>query len=231
MMTGPTEGHGPISRPTPLPEPPLLAITDRRLADRPLPQVAECLFACGVRWLSLRDKDLPERERLDLARAMIACARPWGARVTLHGDPALAAAAGVDGVHLPAGGDPAAARALLGVGALIGLSLHDSDGAAAMERAAGQADYVTVSPVFASASKPGYGPCLGEAGLRRWVELGGRWGLPVIGLGGLDRADAVAGCRAAGAAGVAVMGLAMRDAQALAPLLAALAPEGADRPR
>lgn len=219
---------GPVSRRMRLPEPPLLAITDRKLADRPLPQVAERLFACGVRWLSLRDKDMPDRERLELARALIACGRPWGARITLHGDPVLAAAAGLDGVHLPSGGDPAAARALLGTGALIGLSLHDSDGAAAMERAAGQADYVTVSPVFPSASKPGYGPCLGEAGLRRWVELGARCGVPVIGLGGLDRADAVAGCRTAGAAGIAVMGLAMRDAQALTPLLAALVPGGDD---
>lgn len=208
----------------PLPEPPLLVVTDRRLADLPLPDVAERLFACGVRWLSLRDKDLPDAERVGLARALVARARPWRACVTLHGDAALAAAAGVDGVHLPSGGDPAAARALLGERALIGLSLHDSDGAEAMGRAGGQVDYVTLSPVFPSASKPGYGPCLGEAGLRRWVDLAAERGVPVIGLGGLDRAGTVAGCRAAGAAGVAVMGLAMRDPQALAPLLAALAP-------
>ncbi|WP_434622499.1 thiamine phosphate synthase [Azospirillum sp. B2RO_4] len=210
----------------PLPDPPLLVITDRRLAEQPLPQVAECLFACGVRWLSLRDKDLPDAERLELARALMVRARPWGACVTLHGDPALAAAAGLDGVHLPSGGDPAAARALLGPGALIGLSLHDSEGADVMESGRGQADYVTLSPVFPSASKPGYGPCLGAAGLRTWV---GR-GMPVIGLGGIDHAGRVAECRAAGAAGVAVMGLAMRDPQALAPLLDALAPDKAAVP-
>ena len=208
-----------------LPDPPLLVITDRRLAEQPLPRVAERLFACGVRWLSLRDKDLPDAERVELARALMVRARRWGACVTLHGDPALAAAAGADGVHLPSGGDPASARALLGPGALIGLSCHDSDGAGAMEQGRGQVDYVTLSPIFPSASKPGYGPCLGAAGLRRWV---GRWanmGVPVIGLGGIDHAGAVAECRAAGAAGVAVMGLAMRgDPQALAPLLAALAP-------
>ncbi|WP_109156476.1 thiamine phosphate synthase [Azospirillum sp. TSH7] len=204
----------------PLPDPPLLVITDRRLAEHPLPQVAERLFACGVRWLSLRDKDLPDAERVELARALMVRARRWGACVTLHGDPALAAAAGVDGVHLPSGGDPAAARALLGPGALIGLSRHDSDGAEAMEQGGGQVDYVTLSPIFPSASKPGYGPCLGAAGLRQWVSRG----VPVIGLGGIDHAGAVAECRAAGAAGVAVMGLAMRDPQALAPLLAALVP-------
>ncbi|WP_049976462.1 thiamine phosphate synthase [Azospirillum sp. B506] len=209
----------------PLPVPPLLVITDRTLADLPLPQVAERLFACGVRWLSVRDKDLPDAERVDLARTLKERGRAWGARVTLHGDPALAAVAGVDGVHLSSGGDPAAARALLGPGALIGLSLHDSDGAEAIEEARRQVDYVTVSPVFPSASKPGYGPCLGKAGLRRWVAVGADKAVPVIGLGGLDRADAVADCRAAGAAGVAVMGLAMRDAHALVPLLAALAPD------
>jgi thiamine-phosphate pyrophosphorylase len=210
----------------PLPDPPLLVITDRRLAEQPLPQLAERLFACGVRWLSLRDKDLPDAERVELARALIVRARPWGACVTLHGDPALAAAAGVDGVHLPSGGDPVAARALLGSGALIGLSRHDTDGVEAMGRGGGQADYVTLSPVFPSASKPGYGPCLGAAGLRRWTDRD----VPVIGLGGIDSANAVAACRTAGAAGVAVMGLAMRDPQALAPLLAALAPSKAAVP-
>nr|WP_295826926.1 thiamine phosphate synthase [uncultured Azospirillum sp.] len=214
----------------PLPDPPLLVITDRRLAEQPLPEVAERLFACGVRWLSLRDKDLPDAERVELARALMVRARRWGARVTLHGDPALAAVAGVDGVHLPSGGVPAAARALLGPGALIGLSCHDSDDAEAMEQGGGQADYVTLSPIFPSASKPGYGPCLGAAGLRRWVGQWAKAGVPVIGLGGIDHTGAVAECRAAGAAGVAVMGLAMRDSQALAPLLAALAPAEAAVP-
>ncbi|BAI73859.1 thiamine-phosphate pyrophosphorylase (plasmid) [Azospirillum sp. B510] len=205
----------------PVPYPPLLVITDRRQADQPLPELVERLFLAGVRWLSLRDKDLPDAERVELARALMVLARLWGACVTLHGDPALAVAAGADGVHLTSGGDPAAARALLGAGALIGLSLHDSDGPAALERVAGQADYVTLSPVFPSGSKPGYGPCLGEAGLRRWTGTG----VPVIGLGGIDNAESVVACRAAGAAGVAVMGLAMRDVPALAPLLGALGAE------
>ncbi len=203
----------------PMPAPPLLVITDRHLSSLPLPQLADRLFASGVRWLSLRDKDLADADRLDLARTLLLRARPWGARITLHGDPALAAEAGVDGVHLPAGSDPAAARALLGPAALIGLSGHDSDGADLVERVRGQVDYLTLSPIFPSASKPGYGPCLGTSGLQRWAGLG----LPVVALGGIDGAQAVADCLAAGAAGVAVMGLAMRDPQALGPLLAASA--------
>lgn len=206
-----------------LPDPPLLVITDRSQAVRPLPDLAEALFGLGVRWLSLRDKDMPESERLTLARALVERGRRWSATVTLHGDPALALAAGAGGVHLPDGGDPAAARALLGPGALVGVSAHD---AAGLARAAGGADYATLSPVFASASKPGYGPWLGTRGLRRLTSVSD---VPVIGLGGVESPEAVAACRDAGAAGVAAMGAAMRDPGAVAGLLAGLSAASAAR--
>lgn len=204
-----------------LPFPPVLAITDRHQAALPLPEVATALFAAGLRWLSLREKDLDPAEQVDLARRLVACARPWGAVVTLHGDPALALAAGAAGVHLPDGGDPAArvdlARRLLGREALVGVSVHGISG---LRRAvAAGADYATVSPVFASASKPGYGPPLGIGGLRHLVVGAG---LPVVALGGIDAAGAAA-CVAAGAAGVAVMGAAMGDPGRLAATLRAIA--------
>ncbi|SMH48276.1 thiamine phosphate synthase [Azospirillum agricola] len=210
------------------PFPPLLVITDRKQAIRPLPELAGDLFELGVRWLSLRDKDLPDSVRLDLARALVGRARRWSALVTLHGDPALALAAGAAGVHLPDGGDTpdalAAARALLGPGALVGVSAHDAAGLA--RAAAGGADYATLSPIFPSASKPGYGPWLEADGLRRMAAGAG---LPVIALGGVESPDAARACRRAGAAGVAAMGLAMRAPPAVAGLLAALSaasPEG-----
>jgi thiamine-phosphate pyrophosphorylase len=107
-------------------------------------------------------------------------------------------------VHLPDGGDAAAARALLGPGALIGVSAHDGAGIA---RAAAQgADYVTLSPVFPSLSKPGYGPPLELEGFAR---LAANAPLPVLALGGIDAGNA-ASVRAAGAAGVAVMGALLR---------------------
>ncbi len=200
----------------PLPFPSLLVITDHAQAARPLPDLAEDLFGLGVRWLSLRDKGLPDSERLALARALVGRARRWSATVTLHGDPGLALAAGAAGVHLPDGGDVAAARALLGAGGLIGASTHDAAGLAVA--AAAGADYATLSPVFATASKPGYGPWLGADGLRRMVAGAP---LPVVALGGVESAGAAAACLAAGAAGLATMGLAMRDPPAVAALLGA----------
>ncbi|CAO3374999.1 thiamine phosphate synthase [Azospirillum argentinense] len=199
-----------------IPSPRLLAITDRRQAAPPLPELAARLFAGGLRWLSLREKDLDESRQIALAHALVERARPWGALVTLHGDPNLALAAGTDGVHLPEGADVAAARQRLGPGALVGLSAHDAEG---IRRAAeGGADYVTLSPVFPSPSKPGYGPQLGTEGLRRLTTESP---LPVIALGGVESGN-IDACLAAGAAGVAVMGAVMRAPDSLSGLLKAL---------
>jgi len=78
---------------------------------------------------------------------------------------------------------------------------------------------VTLSPVFASASKPGYGPVLGLDGLA--VHVASASGTPVYALAGV-RPDDVPGCLAAGAHGVAIMGAAMRDPGAVTDYLAAL---------
>jgi thiamine monophosphate synthase len=70
-------------------------------------------------------------------------------------------------------------------------------------------EYVTVSPVYPSASKPGYGPPLGLSTLRNWCAA---CAVPVLALGGVDSADRAGACVRAGAAGVAVMGTVMRAA-------------------
>jgi thiamine-phosphate pyrophosphorylase len=79
-------------------------------------------------------------------------------------------------------------------------------------------DWVTLSPIFTTASKPGYGPALGVGGL---VSLLAATTVPVYALGGIDSPEAVAACRSAGAHGVAVMGAIMR-ARRPGPLVAEL---------
>ena len=194
-----------------LPDPPLLIITDRKQARRGLLKVAEAAFRGGARWLSLREKDLEPAPRLALLRELVELGERHGAAVTLHGDAETALAAGAAGVHLPAGGGVEAARRHLGPRALIGISAHDESELAAA--AACGVDYATVSPVFPSASKPGYGPALGPEGLRSMLRAAD---CPVLALGGIAPQN-LRGCIAAGAAGVAVMGPVMRasDAHAL----------------
>ena len=198
-----------------LPVPPLLVISDRRQARRPLEELAEAAFAGGCRWFSLREKDLPPAERRALLGALVVLGHRWGAIVTVHNDIDAAAMADAGGVHLPSGGSPAAARLRL-PGALIGASAHSAEEASALLSAG--ADYVTVSPVFLTVSKPGYGPALGTDGLARIVA---RVAGPVIALGGVTAANA-ASCRAAGAQGVAVMGEVMRAADPRAAVEAIL---------
>ena len=186
-----------------LPVPPLLVISDRHQAGRPLEEVAEAVFAGGCRWFSLREKDLPPEERRALLAALVALGHRFGAAVTAHEDIEAVAAVAADGVHLASRGSPEAARARL-PDALIGASAHSADEAVALLRAG--ADYVTASPVFLTPSKPGYGPALGLEGLSHIVA---RSPGPVIALGGIT-AENAASCIAAGARGVAVMGEIMR---------------------
>jgi thiamine-phosphate pyrophosphorylase len=187
-----------------LPNPPLLVISDRHQAQHPLEQVAEAAFAGGCRWFSLREKDLPPEERRRLLGYLVALGHRYRAVVTVHEDIEALVAAGADGIHLPSGGRPKAARARV-PGALIGASAHSADEAAALLRAG--ADYVTVSPVFLTASKPGYGPALGLDGLARIVA---KTPGPVVALGGITAQNAAL-CLSAGARGLAIMGEVMRS--------------------
>jgi thiamine-phosphate pyrophosphorylase len=123
--------------------------------------------------------------------------------VVVNGDVAAARAAGAHGVHLPRNQSVARAREALGAGAVIGVSAHDEAEAAAAEREG--ADYVTLSPVFASISKPGYGPGVGLEGLARIAR---RVSIPMVALGGIDAGNAAL-CLAAGARAVAVLGAVM----------------------
>ncbi len=204
---------------TGLPSPPLLLITDRRQAARPLEGMVADALAAGCRWVSLREKDLPAAERLALLHRLVALARPARAVVTVHAD--AEAAAEADGLHLAAGGDPAAARQRLGPAALIGISCH-SGGEVDAAITAG-ADYVTLGPLAPTTSKPGYAPTLSlvEAGAIAHRHPG-----RVIALGGVGP-GLMPGLIAAGFAGAAVMGGVMRAADPTTVILDLLAALGA----
>jgi thiamine-phosphate pyrophosphorylase len=189
-----------------LPNPPLLLVTDRRQARRPLPEIVGAALGAGCRWISLREKDLPEDEQIPLARMLLPMIRRHGARLSIHGAAALAKLAGVDGVHLPSGADAAAARAELDPKKLIGVSIHTVTEAEAIDPAV--VDYALAGPAFETVSKPGYGPEIGRKGL---AEMARAVRVPLLAIGGINTLR-VAEVIAAGCAGVAVMGGVMRAA-------------------
>jgi len=164
----------------------VVVLTDRRLAARPLAEVIEAAVRGGATWVILREKDLPYGERRALAEALRAVV-PSGRLVVAGPDPL-----GGDAVHLSAT-DPTSPHS-----GLVGRSCHG------VPRLSIE-DYVTLSPIYPTATKPGYGPALGPV---QAAELAGA--VPWLALGGIDSPTRVAECMAAGAAGVAVLGAVMR---------------------
>src|SRR5260370_27026099 len=94
--------------------------------------------------------------------------RCLGAGLRPKGDAGLAGAAGLDGAHLPAGGDAAHARALLGKERLLGISIHSVAEAARLDPAL--VDYAIAGPAYETESKPGYGSQLGAEGIAAIVS-------------------------------------------------------------
>lgn len=174
----------------------IVVLTDRRLARRPLVDVVAGAVAGGVRWVVLREKDLPRAERAALATDLRAILAGSGGTLIVAGPDPLGGGA----VHLPAAGPYPPPR--LG---LVGRSCHDG---AELARLTTE-DYATVSPVHPTRTKPGYGPPLGSEGLHKLIQLSP---VPVLALGGIETTEQVTACVAAGASGVAVLGAVMRSA-------------------
>ncbi|WP_430780469.1 thiamine phosphate synthase [Actinoplanes sp. G11-F43] len=164
----------------------LVVLTDRRSASGPLVRVVEEAVRSGAAWVVLRERDLPYDRRTALAERLRTVVPP-GRLIVAGPDPL-----GGDAVHL-AGADPLPA----GV-SLVGRSWHGAEDLSGV-------DYVTVSPVYPTVSKPGYGPALGASGA---AALGAP--VPWLALGGVDSPQRAGECAAAGAAGIAVMGAVMR---------------------
>ena len=202
-----------------IPQPPLLLVTDRRQARQPLEAVVAAALSAGCRWVSVREKDMPADERILLARSLLPLVRAQHGKLMLHGEASLLKDAEIDGVHLPAGRDAAAARALIGPESILGVSIHTVTEAEQIDPAC--VDYALAGPAFETPSKPGYGPEIGRKGL---AEIAHACRVPVLAIGGINAAR-IAEVLAGGAAGVAVMGGVMRaadPAQEMRSLLAVL---------
>jgi len=205
-----------------VPRPPLLLVTDRRQARRPLQDIIAAALGAGCRWVSLREKDLPADEQILLARGLLPIVHAHHGRLILHGEASLARDAGTDGVHLPSGRNAVAARQVIGAEKILGVSIHTVTEAEQLDPAC--VDYALAGPAFETVSKPGYGPEIGRKGL---ADIAQAAHVPVLAIGGINAAR-IAELLAGGAAGIAVMGGVMRafdPACEMAALIAAL--EGA----
>ena len=191
--------------------PPLNAIVDEDVAARfgwTVAALARAYLAGGATLLQMRAKRAGSGAYLRMCEEVVALGREFAALVIVNDRADIARLAGASGVHvgqedLP----PAAVRAIVGSGAIVGLSTHTREQVRAA--LAEPVDYIAVGPVFGSTTKAtGYAAVnlemvrdaarvTGEAGENGAVR-------PIVAIGGItiERAKAVI---EAGATTVAVV--------------------------
>lgn len=179
----------------------LYLVTDEALAGpRGVEAVVRAAVAGGVTMVQVREKDGDARAFLAHTRELGAVLRTLGVPLIVNDRVDVALAAGADGVHVGQGDLPCAeVRRLVGPHRLVGVSVGSVDEAQQAERAG--ADYLGVSPIFATPTKPDAPPPVGLEGLRA-IRSAVR--LPLVAIGGIHAGNA-AQILAAGADGIAVV--------------------------
>lgn len=212
----------------------LYAITDRRLYGANEQQDRERLLeqtavwaANGVAFIQLREKDLPVREQVELARAMLKTIRETGkqtgsicgTRLLINGRPDVALAADADGVHLSAGTEtltPGEVRSIFDAAGrtqppYISVSCHTLLAVTVARQQA--VDCILFAPVFekvidaaadAETRSTKILPGTGLELLQQACQFAAP--VPVFALGGVT-AENAAQCLQAGAAGIAAIRL------------------------
>ena len=190
----------------------IACITNRRLVKGDLLAQIERVAAMEMAdWIIVREKDLRSEEYRMLFAKVARIAHKGGKKCLAHGRIALGMMSelGADGIHLPLDvlreWRAASGRQSGGEGAvqLVGASAHSA--AEIAEAAALGAAYATLSPIFATACKPGAVP-LGTTALAAACQ---KSPIPIFALGGIGR-DKLDACIEAGAAGCCMMSELMR---------------------
>jgi thiamine-phosphate pyrophosphorylase len=148
---------------------------------RALPDLLRGAVAGGVEIVQLREKHLEDDELSAVANAARALSERLGALLVINDRPAVAVAAGADGVHVGQEDMPVAeVRELVGPEMLIGLSTHTPQEIDAVDPAL--VDYIGVGPIHATPTKLGR-PAVGLELIR---HARAHAPVPFFAIGGLD---------------------------------------------
>jgi thiamine-phosphate pyrophosphorylase len=179
---------------------PLLFIADMDEAGDKLISILEATLKGGCRWVLLRGMRQNSASLMAMGRQAKTLCTKYHAKLYISRDPLIARSLKADGLHMPAH-----SRFRKIPGLMLGQSCHNLN---ELKRAvANGVDYVFLSPVFLTESKPGHGPALGLAKLK---ALAAQLQIPVCALGGITPENA-ASCLKSGANAVAVMGGILRN--------------------
>ena len=165
----------------------LYLVTDRGLAKgRSTLEIVRAAVEGGVTCVQLREKGCSTREFIEQALAVKNFLKDRGVPLIINDRVDVALAVSADGVHLGQTDMPLkAAQKIVGDSMIIGISAESVEDAVEAER--GGADYLGVSPIYATPTKTDTAPPLGLEGLRRIREA---VSLPLVGIGGLNQYNA-----------------------------------------
>ena len=154
----------------------------------------------GVRAIQLREKDLEAGELLGLAHKMRKLTDEFNAKLFINDRFDIALAAGADGVHLTQNSIPVdVVRNTVKKKLLIGVSTHSLKEARQAEK--GGADFITLGPVYKTASKLKYGD---PVGINKFKSITKKISIPVFALGGIKIKN-IGEVKDAGANGVSMI--------------------------
>ena len=146
----------------------------------PYTTIAEKCVENNISMMQLREKHLPDRELLKIARDLQAVTRGTNTRLVINDRPDIARLCNADFLHL--GQDdmtPGDAREIVG-DMKIGLSTHSLDQARkALEQ---KPDYIGFGPVYPTNAKANPDPPVGTKHLSEVLKLAN---VPVIAIGGI----------------------------------------------
>jgi len=179
----------------------LYLVTDRGLArGRSTFDIVKAAVSGGVTCVQLREKDCSTLEYIEQALAIKNFLGEREVPLIINDRLDVALAVAADGVHLGQSDMPLEmARKIAGPSMLIGISAESVQDAVQAEK--GGADYLGVSPIYATPTKTDTVFPLGLEGLR---EIKKRVKIPLVGIGGLNKSNAAEVIRN-GADGVAVV--------------------------
>ena len=179
----------------------LYLVTDRRLAGgRTTLQIVTAAVQGGATVVQLREKDCSTRDFIEQALSIHEFLTARGVPLIVNDRVDVAQAVGADGVHLGQTDMPLEmAKGILADSMIIGISAESLQDAIEAEK--GGADYLGVSPIYATPTKTDTAPPLGLEGL---LEIRKAVRLPLVAIGGLNRDNATDVIRN-GADGVAVV--------------------------
>lgn len=165
----------------------LYIVTDRGLSSgRTTLEIVKAAVRGGATCVQLREKTCPTLEFIEQAQSVKEYLREHNIPLIINDRLDVAQAVQADGVHLGQTDMPfGMAKAILKDSMIIGISAESLEDAIKAEK--GGADYIGVSPIFATPTKTDTAPPLGLEGLRK-IRKAVR--LPLVGIGGLNKDNA-----------------------------------------